>query len=96
MERDAFLSRFDVAIWQSWLPSECEIPFIGLVSAPDAAAAVVEVMRVFGVTRAGHVAAIDQARRFQHRAYGVQIPELEPALVQRVGDGLKMASRERG
>jgi len=86
MHMDESLSRFDVAIWQMWPPSECEMPLIGVVNAPDAAAAAVGMMRVFGVTTAEHVAASDQARRFVHRAYGVRVSEEEPALVSSGGD----------
>ena len=92
MENNEKLSRFDVAVWRMWPPSRDELPFIGLVSAPDAAAAVVAVMRVLGWTRAGHVAANDQARKLMHRAYGVELPE-ESAFVRKVATGRAMASR---
>lgn len=91
MEREEALSRFDVAIWRAWPPSEHEMPFIGRVRAPDAAAAVVAVMRVLGWTRAGHVAASDQGRRFVHRAYGVELPEEEPVFVYKTEEGAAMA-----
>ena len=84
MEREEQMSRFDVAIWRSW-PGD-GLPLIGLVSAPDAALAVVGMMRVFGLTRAGHVAARDLARRFVHRAYGVRLPE-EAAFVRSANNG---------
>ena len=77
------LSRFDVAIWPKWSPWWDGIPLIGQVSAPDAAMAVVGMMRVFGLTTAGHVAARDLQRRFVHRAYGVRLPEREPAFVRK-------------
>ena len=92
MDEDRELSRFDVAIWQTWPPSECELPVIGLVSAVDAAEAVVAVMQTFGLTRAAHVAARDQAQRLMHRAYGVRIPEQEPGLVRKKAGCLAMAS----
>lgn len=94
MQEDDRLSRFDVALWRVWPPSGDEIPCIGVVSAPDAAAAVVAVMRVLGWTRAGHVAAGDLARRFVHRAYGVELPTEEPAFVQKAGGATGRRWRE--
>jgi hypothetical protein len=86
MDGDKSLSRFDVAIWRCWPPGE-ELPLIGVVSASDAAAAVVAVMQVYGLTRAAHVAAGDQERRFVHRAYGVCLAEEESAFVQKASNG---------
>lgn len=85
MDGDESLSRFDVAIWRCWPPGD-DLPVLGVVSAVDAAAAVVAVMRAFGLTRAAHVAAGDLGRRFVHRAYHVQLPE-ESAFVRRAGNG---------
>ena len=98
MEREEGLSQFDVAIWWVWPPSASGMPFIGLVSASDAAAAVVAVMRVLGWTRAGHVAARDLARSFVHRAYGVELSEDGPVFVRRTGEDSRgvVLAREGG
>lgn len=85
MSMDESLSRFDVAIWRCWPPGD-DVPLIGVVSAPDAATAVVAVMRVFGLTRAARVAAGDLGRRFVHRAYRVRLPE-EPVFVRKASNG---------
>jgi hypothetical protein len=85
MDEDEPLSRFDVAIWRCWPPGD-DVPLIGVVSAPDAALAVVGMMRVYGLTRAAHVAAGDLERRFVHRAYGVRLQE-NGAFVRKAGNG---------
>lgn len=63
--------RFDVAIWRAWPSSD--LPVVALAEAPDAAAAVVQVMRARGWTWAGYVAARDLGGPLLHRAYGVRL-----------------------
>lgn len=70
--------RFDVAIWRAW-PS-FGFPVVDVVEAPDAIAAIVQVMRARRWTWAARVAAHDLDGSLRHRAYGVR---LAPVVVKK-------------
>jgi hypothetical protein len=64
---------------------------VAVVEALDAAAAIVQVMRVRGWTWAGHVAAGDLEGSLRHRASGVR---LVPVVVKRAKRRQKEAVRQ--